>query len=40
VCCYAEALCREKGIPFHSDADLQYTFDVVATVGAVQAQCS
>jgi len=28
-----EALCREKGIPYHSDADLRYTFDVVATGG-------
>ena len=28
-----ERLCEEKGIPFHSDADLRYTFDVMATGG-------
>jgi len=28
-----EELCRQHGIPYHSDADLRYTFDVVATGG-------
>ena len=28
-----EALCASRGIPFHSDADLRYTFDVMATGG-------
>ena len=28
-----EQLCREKGIPYHSDKDLRYTFDVMATGG-------
>jgi|TARA_B110000977_G_scaffold13347_1_gene16889 hypothetical protein len=28
-----ELLCRERQIPFHSDAALRYTFDVVATGG-------
>jgi hypothetical protein len=28
-----EQLCASRGIPFHSDADLRYTFDVMATGG-------
>ena len=28
-----ENLCKSKGIPYHSDADLRYTFDVMATGG-------
>ena len=28
-----ETLCRERGIPYHGDADLRYTFDVMATGG-------
>jgi hypothetical protein len=28
-----ERLCASRGIPFHSDADLRYTFDVMATGG-------